>query len=200
MIEFTKIKEIILNNIQTTHQDFQRVFHGRGYSYEGYHFLVIDSIDRVLHIAYFKEIDAALNEKCMQLFEEIYETKRYEAIVLQRRYLPKAPKEVIYGSLPEEVFAYEAGMKFLLNFKDNQNNGFFGDMKVGRAYVREKAKDLRVLNLFSYTCAFSVAALMGGAKKVVNVDMSKKSLELGRKITNLISLIKKAHLLCLIIS
>ncbi len=181
MIEFSIIKEIILKNIQTTQQDFQRVFHGRGYSYEGYHFLVIDSIDRVLHIAYFKEIDARLNEKCMQLFEEIYLSKSYEAIVLQRRYLPKAPKELIFGTLPKEVFAYEEGMKFLLNFNDNQNNGFFGDMKEGRAYVRKEAEGLQVLNLFSYTCAFSVAALFGGAKKVVNVDMSKKSLEVGRK-------------------
>jgi len=181
MIEFTKIKEIILNNIQTTKQDFQRVFHGRGYCYEGYHFLVIDSIDTVLHIAYFKEIDAALDKQCMELFEEINTSKKYSAIVLQRRYLPKAPKEVLFGSLPEEVFAHEEGMKFLLNFNDNQNNGFFGDMKIGRTYVKEEAKGLQVLNLFSYTCAFSVAALMGGAKKVVNVDMSKQALSLGRK-------------------
>jgi 23S rRNA (cytosine1962-C5)-methyltransferase len=141
----------------------------------------MDSIDRVLHIAYFKEIDETLDKQCMELFEEIYKRGRYEAIVLQRRYLSKAPKEVLFGTLPEEVFAYEEGMKFLLNFNDNQNNGFFGDMKVGRRYVRDNTKDLQVLNLFSYTCAFSVAALMGGAKHVVNVDMSKQALTLGRK-------------------
>jgi len=181
MIEFSIIKEIILKNITTTGQDFQRVFHGRGYSYDGYHFLVIDSIDKVLHIAYFKEIDETLYKQCMELFAEIYKSGRYEAIVLQRRYLSKAPKEVLFGVLPEEVFAYEEGMKFLLNFNDNQNNGFFGDMKIGRSFVREEVKGLNVLNLFSYTCAFSVAALMGGAKHVVNVDMSKQALTLGRK-------------------
>ena len=46
-------------------------------------------------------------------------------------------------------------------------------MKNGRAFVRENAKDKNVLNLFSYTCAFSVAAKLGGARSVVNIDMSK---------------------------
>jgi 23S rRNA (cytosine1962-C5)-methyltransferase len=181
MIEFTKIKEIILNNIKTKNQNFKRIFHGRGYSYDGYHFLVIDSIDRVLHIAYFKEIDENLHVEFMDLFKEIYKTKTYDAIILQKRYLTNAPKETIFGVLPEEIFAYEDGMKFFLNLNDNQNNGFFGDMKIGREFIRQNAKDLNVLNLFSYTCAFSVAAIMGGAKKVVNVDMSKQSLTLGRK-------------------
>ena len=46
-------------------------------------------------------------------------------------------------------------------------------MKNGREFVRENAKDKKVLNLFSYTCAFSLAAKMSGAYEVVNVDMSK---------------------------
>ena len=178
---FSIIQESVLKNIKTTSQDFQRVFHGRSYLYEGYDFLVIDSIDRVLQVAYFKEISKDLEASLMALFKTINEMNCYEAIVLQRRYLSKAPKEVLFGTLPEEIFAYEEGMKFLLNLNDNQNNGFFGDMKVGRKFVREHAQGLNVLNLFSYTCSFSVAALMGGAKHVVNVDMSKKSLEVGRK-------------------
>jgi len=193
MIELTIIKELILNNIKTKTKEFKRIFHGRGYSYDGYHFLVIDSIDMVLHIAYFKEVDAELEKELLELFEEIYSSNDYEAIVLQRRYLDKAPKEVLFGNLPEEVYAYEDDMKFLLNFNSNQNNGFFGDMKDGRAFVKQHSSGLKVLNLFSYTCAFSVAALKGGAKSVVNVDMSKKSLEVGRKNHQLNNLDKKTY-------
>jgi len=193
MIEFTTIKNIILENIKTKNQDFKRLFYGRGQCYEGYESIVIDSIDKVLQIAYFKDIGEDLEAEFMDLFEEINASNSYEAIVLQRRHLSKAPKEVIFGELPQELFAYEEGMKFHLNLNDNQNNGFFGDMKVGRAFVRENAKDLRVLNLFSYTCSFSVAALMGGAKKVVNVDMSKKSLEVGRKNHQLNELVKGTY-------
>ena len=45
--------------------------------------------------------------------------------------------------------------------------------------MRENAKDKHILNLFSYTCAFSVAAKFGGAASVVNVDMSKGALKIG---------------------
>lgn len=39
----------------------------------------------------------------------------------------------------------------------------------------------KVLNLFAYTCAFSVAALKGGADEVVNMDMSKGALAIGKQ-------------------
>jgi 23S rRNA (cytosine1962-C5)-methyltransferase len=71
-------------------------------------------------------------------------------------------------------------MKIKLNLLSNQNSGYFPDMKKGREFVRENAKDKSVLNLFSYTCAFSVAAKLGGAYTVVNVDMSKGALSTGK--------------------
>jgi 23S rRNA (cytosine1962-C5)-methyltransferase len=54
-------------------------------------------------------------------------------------------------------------------------------MKAGREYISSICKDKNVLNLFSYTCAFSVSAINSGASKVVNVDMSKGSLTTGRE-------------------
>jgi 23S rRNA (cytosine1962-C5)-methyltransferase len=53
-------------------------------------------------------------------------------------------------------------------------------MKNGRNWLRENASNKSVLNLFSYTCAFSNAAIAGGASKVVNLDMSKAALAVGR--------------------
>jgi len=67
-----------------------------------------------------------------------------------------------------------------LNLLNNQNSGFFADMKIGREFVRDNADGKRILNLFSYTCAFSVAAFKGNADSVVNVDMNKSVLETGR--------------------
>eukprot|EP01156_Anaeramoeba_ignava_P010195 Anaeramoba_ignava/a479057_92.p1 GENE.a479057_92~~a479057_92.p1 ORF type:complete len:182 (-),score=19.08 a479057_92:293-838(-) len=54
-------------------------------------------------------------------------------------------------------------------------------MKLGKEYIKDISKDKNVLNLFSYTCAFSVYALAGGAKQVVNVDMAKGALSTGRE-------------------
>ncbi|GAA5218027.1 class I SAM-dependent methyltransferase [Corallincola platygyrae] len=103
------------------------------------------------------------------------------SIALQRRYLKGAPTEVLYGELADEIWAQEQGLQYRINLKQHQNHGLFLDMAEGRRWVKERAQHKRVLNLFSYTCAFSVAALAGGADEVINLDMSKGALAVGRK-------------------
>jgi 23S rRNA (cytosine1962-C5)-methyltransferase len=79
-----------------------------------------------------------------------------------------------------------------------QNHGLFLDMAEGRRWVRDHAATrpkLRVLNLFAYTCAFSVAALQGGAKHVVNVDMSKGAIAIGQQNHQLNGLVGRASFL-----
>ncbi len=181
MYTIENLRSDLLPRVQDKNEEFIRLFHGRGGCYEGWEFLCIDSIDTTLSVAYFDAIDETREKQLELLFKELYERGEYNAVVLQRRYLPKAPSEVIYGTLSETLYAIENGLKFRLNLLDNQNNGFFADMKRGREFVREHAKGKKVLNLFSYTCAFSVAAYAGGASSVVNVDMSKKVLETGRE-------------------
>jgi 23S rRNA (cytosine1962-C5)-methyltransferase len=61
-----------------------------------------------------------------------------------------------------------------------QNRGLFLDMAEGRRWVRAHAQHGRVLNLFAYTCAFSVAALQGDAAEVVNLDMATAAMAGGR--------------------
>ena len=180
MYTFENLETELLEKIAKKDEEFIRLFHGRGGCFEGWEFLTIDSIDSVLNIAYFNEIEVDLEQDLHAFYKKIFDTGTYEAIVLQKRYLPKAPSEVILGELPEKVFAVENGISYKLNLLNNQNSGFFPDMKIGREFVKDNAKGKRVLNLFSYTCAFSVAALKGGANSVVNVDMSKKVLETGR--------------------
>jgi len=46
--------------------------------------------------------------------------------------------------------------------------------------VQEHSEEKCVLNLFSYTCGFSIAAIEGGAQSVLNVDMSSPALNVGR--------------------
>lgn len=180
MYTFENLQSELLEKIELKSEEFLRLFHGRGGSFVGWEFLTIDSIDTVVNIAYFKEVDEALEKQLHVLFEALYNTGKYEAIVLQRRYLSKAPSEVLFGKLPEKLFAIENGLKYKLDLLNNQNSGFFADMKIGREFVAEQAKGKNVLNLFSYTCSFSVVALKNGANSVVNVDMNKRVLETGR--------------------
>ena len=165
-------------NCENLTPEFQRIFHGRGGLWEEYKHLTVDSIDTVISAAFYapKEDEEAI----IEMLQELMQNTRHDTLVVQRRYKGGTPSEVVRGELPQELYAIENGMRFKLNLLSNQNSGYFPDMKNGRAFVAAHAKDKRVLNLFSYTCAFSVAALKGGAHSVVNVDMSKGALSIGK--------------------
>ncbi len=175
--------DIIFDLIESTEStaEFQRLFHGRGESYLGLEFITIDSIDKILSVAFYSEPETGFETEFISRLKSTVDGKQWNCIVIQKRFLQGFPSEVIYGELPEEPFALENGLKYSLNLSANRNSGFFPDMLIGREFIRNQAKGKRVLNLFSYTCSFSVVAIAGGAEKVVNVDMSKGALSTGRK-------------------
>ncbi len=74
----------------------------------------------------------------------------------------------------------EAGLRFLADVAGGQKTGFFLDQRENRARLRALARGKTVLNLFSYSGAFSVAALAGGAARAVDVDSSVSALALAR--------------------
>ncbi|HVX95921.1 MAG TPA: class I SAM-dependent methyltransferase [Polyangia bacterium] len=71
------------------------------------------------------------------------------------------------------LIARERGLKFEIGLDPAHDFGIFLDAAKARMFVREAARGLRVLNLFSYTGAFGVAAAAGGAADVVNVDPNR---------------------------
>jgi 23S rRNA (cytosine1962-C5)-methyltransferase len=56
----------------------------------------------------------------------------------------------------------------------------FLDLRAGRRWIKATGDGKTVLNLFAYTCGMGVAALVGGAREVVNVDFAKSALAVGR--------------------
>lgn len=76
-----------------------------------------------------------------------------------------------------EVLIKEHGMTLVVDVVNGHKTGFYLDQRVNRAALRRFAKDANILNCFSYTGTFAVAALMGGAKHVTNVDLSDLALE-----------------------
>ncbi len=74
----------------------------------------------------------------------------------------------------------EYGIKFAIDANDGLNAGLFLDMRANRHRVGQLCKGKRVLNCFSYTCAFGLHARMNGATEVVNVDVSRKYLDWGK--------------------
>jgi 23S rRNA (cytosine1962-C5)-methyltransferase len=176
-LELSQINTILKEQSLSSTDEFKRLFHGRGGCYESWRHLTIDSIDTILSVAlYFKEES---EDELITMLMAFMQESKYKTLVVQRRYIKGSPSEVLVGELNEDLYVVENGMKIKLNLLSNRNSGYFPDMKNGREFVRANAKDKRVLNLFSYTCAFSLAAKLGGAYEVVNVDMSKGALKTG---------------------
>ncbi|MDD4855960.1 MAG: class I SAM-dependent methyltransferase [Sulfuricurvum sp.] len=174
------LQHLLVINAQMKTEEYTRLFHGRGNFYKGYKFLTVDSADKVLFAVLF---DADNEEEAIiaMLLDFYTAQAKWEALVIQQRYLPSSLSTVVAGELPSENFAIENGLKYHINFLNAQNIGFFPDMKAGRAFVYDHAKNKNILNLFSYTCSFSVVAIDAGATSVVNVDMNKNVLTTGRE-------------------
>ncbi|MEZ8290786.1 class I SAM-dependent methyltransferase [Vibrio sp. 10N.237.312.B06] len=165
--------------------ELRRIFHGRGKFWPGLDQLTCDWVDGQLLVNVFKEVDQAflssLKTGLVDLTNKnIWQVKQGTSIVLQHRYADGAPSEVLWGQLNDSPVVVEHGLKYQLDIGRNQNFGLFLDMRNGRQWVQDNAKDKNVLNLFAYTCGFSVAAIAGGARQCMNVDMSRGSLNKGR--------------------
>ncbi len=82
---------------------------------------------------------------------------------------------------PDRAPFLENGLRFFADLGSGQKTGFFLDQRDNRARLRGLSRDRTVLNLFSYSGAFSVAALAGGARRTVDVDSSSPALALARE-------------------
>ncbi|MBM97108.1 MAG: methyltransferase [Oceanospirillaceae bacterium] len=157
----------------------QRLFHGRGHTWEGWEHVQIDWYPPVVMVVVFADFDIGWAE---QLAENLQQRiPACESVLVQRRGAGPAENFWMLGPQREDFVAEENGLKYQIRLGTNQNTGFFPDMANGRAWVRQHALGRKVLNLFSYTCSFSVVAIAGGAERVLNMDMSKRSLSTGRE-------------------
>ena len=181
MLTVDNIREVLDSNSKDLTKEFKRIFHGRGGYYEGWNFLTVDSINNLLFVAFYAEVDKKLEDETLGMLKDFIQTSIHTTILLQRRYIHKTSTEIIEGELDDDIYAYENGLKFKLNLLSHQNIGYFPDMKNGREFIKDASKNKNVLNLFSYTCGFSLAALDGDASSVVNIDMSKGALSVGRE-------------------
>jgi 23S rRNA (cytosine1962-C5)-methyltransferase len=169
--------------------DCQRLFHGRGHAYENLSHVNVDWLSPVILITLYQAVDEdwlLTQAKALQAL-----TGQCRSVQVQRRYEKFAPTQVLLGEAIDSTIVTENGLSYHIEFGKAQNCGLFLDMANGRSWVQQQAKGKNVLNLFAYTCAFSVAATAGGACKVVNIDLSKASLSKGRENHQLNKLAKK---------
>ncbi|HEY0793018.1 MAG TPA: class I SAM-dependent rRNA methyltransferase [Chthoniobacterales bacterium] len=92
----------------------------------------------------------------------------------------QAPIHLAGEPITEPFLAGENGMRFWINFQAGYSQGLFLDQRENRDEIRRTVAGQTVLNTFAYTCAFGVAAALGGAR-TVNVDLSRHYLDWGRR-------------------
>jgi len=160
----------------------QRLFHGRGGRFPGCEHLALDAFPPVLLLTSFKPLDdaalAAVGDALAARWRDL--TDMPLSWVYQCRG-EGAQTRLMAGTVPEPHIVTEAGTRYLVHLMRGQNHGLFLDMAEGRRWVREQVRPgAKVLNLFAYSCAFSVVALQAGAAEVVNVDMASGALATGR--------------------
>jgi 23S rRNA (cytosine1962-C5)-methyltransferase len=85
------------------------------------------------------------------------------------------------GTMPDGVLLVEDGLEYRVDVVGGQKTGFYLDQRDSRAAVRALAAGRETLNVFCYTGGFTLAALAGGASRVVSIDSSADALSLARE-------------------
>jgi 23S rRNA (cytosine1962-C5)-methyltransferase len=150
-----------------------RLVNGAGDDLDG---LLIDRYDKHLHVQilsdlWHKQIDDIGRMLCTAMPVAYLTVKFRQKLEIR--------EEILIGTEPKTVIE-EHGIKFEVNLSDGLNCGLFLDMRRNRRMVGRASRHAKVLNCFSYTCSFGVYARCGGAREVINTDISRKILERGK--------------------
>lgn len=178
-ITLTPLVDEIRKHYRSASQEPCRLFHGRGRTVPGYEFLVIDWYPPLAMVTLYESRNAAWLEKLKLALVSIL-GQNLQGISFQNRHRGDDNRSSAYGTVPKQMTVREDGLCYMIFPQAQQNIGFFPDMKNGRRLVRSLSSGKKVLNLFAYTCAFSVAAIAGGAREVVNLDMNRNLLDRGK--------------------
>ncbi|EPH11803.1 class I SAM-dependent rRNA methyltransferase [Facklamia hominis] len=157
-----------------------RLFNGEG---DGCGGLTIDYYDHYAVINWYSRGAYQYRQWWIQVLEAwdhgikgIYQVKRFELDDQESALDP-----VLGQAADQPLVIRENGVSYAVYLGQSWMTGIFLDQRSVRQFVKEQAQGLKVLNLFSYTGAFSVAAAVGQAEKTVSVDIANRSLEWTRE-------------------
>ena len=179
------LEQCVLDALVSPPAETRRLLHGRGRCWPGLEQVTVDWLEGVLLVSLFREPEGDGLEALRALLLRLGESAAWQDsgarhLLLHLRYQPGSPTEFLVGEALDGWQITEDGLRYQLDLGRKQNSGLFLDMRYGRRWVRDNAAGKRVLNLFAYTCGFSVAALAGGAERVINLDMAGAALARGR--------------------
>lgn len=167
-----------------------RLLHGAADGVDG---LIVEKLGDVLivqlHEGHLRLGRSAARELCVRLARQVGAVAVYLKLFPKDRTTTQADLQELHCNehpwwgrpVPAEFAVREGGVAFLVHPHDGYLTGLFLDHRAGRDLARSQARGRRVLNLFAYTCGFSVAAALGGAAATTSVDLSRRALEWGKR-------------------
>jgi 23S rRNA (cytosine1962-C5)-methyltransferase len=139
--------------------------------------LIVDQYDQMLVIQLSHSALEPLRERIISLLiEEVAPAGIYEKSTsfLRKKEGMEEVQAHLWGEKNPNPIILENGLSYRVDLERGQKTGFFLDQREMRKFVGELSSGRRVLNLFSYTGGFTVAALKGHAKSVDSVEISAK--------------------------
>ncbi|MBG0756541.1 class I SAM-dependent methyltransferase [Vibrio cidicii] len=113
----------------------------------------------------------------VEVFPDCNVYERSDVAVRKKEGL-KETTGVLHGEIPpKSVVIEENGVKISVDIVGGHKTGFYLDQRDSRQQAMKYVKDKEVLNCFSYTGGFGLYALKGGAKRVINADVSQPALD-----------------------
>ena len=158
-----------------------RLFNGEG---DGLGGITIDWYDGFVVVSWYsagiyqwKELIIEQLQEAIPSIQGIYEKIRYAS----KEKLPES--QFVRGvKASEPLIVQEEGVRYATYLDEGLMTGIFLDQREVRTLLRDDySAGKTILNLFSYTGAFSVAAAMGGAVQTTSVDVANRSLEKTRE-------------------
>ena len=136
-----------------------------------------------------------LKDEVINTFKELFNTDPNDIYWKTRKRQQNDGQYEKIDATCEYFTVQEYGLKFKVNLQDYLDTGLFLDHRETRQLVGEMSKDKHVLNLFAYTCSFSIHAAAGGAASTKSVDMSNTYTEWGRENFQINSISLRNHLI-----
>ncbi|MDL2001553.1 class I SAM-dependent methyltransferase [Vibrio parahaemolyticus] len=119
----------------------------------------------------------AIVDALVECFPDCNIYERSDVAVRKKEGL-KETTGVLHGEMPpKSVVIEENGVKISVDIVGGHKTGFYLDQRDSRQQAMKYVKDKEVLNCFSYTGGFGLYALKGGAKRVINADVSQPALD-----------------------
>ncbi|MFH0919078.1 MAG: class I SAM-dependent methyltransferase [Fibrobacterota bacterium] len=146
--------------------------------------IVVEQYGRHFVIHDFHKASETALESVIEYFRRHYDP---EYLIVKHRYIEGGKEHdnrnirVILHRSESQTIVTENGLRFHVDLNNTLNTGLFLDMRRTRKMVSELSRKKEVLNCFAYSCSFGVYCRAAKASRVVNIDVSAKILDKGKK-------------------